>query len=94
MVTEINDPELNELRKEIDELDNQILQLLEERFEVVKKVAERKKQAGLPIRDIKREEIVINSKAEKSGLPEDFVKNLYRSIIDTAIKMEEEEHKQ
>ena len=94
MVTDINDKVLDELRKEIDILDNQILEVIEQRFELVKKVAQRKKETGLPIRDIGREEIVINTKVEKSDLPEKFVRNLYRSMIDTAIEMEKEEYKE
>jgi len=90
-MAEINDQKLNELRKEIDILDNQLLEILEDRFEVVKKVAERKKQAGLPIVDKAREDELIKTKCQKSDLPEEFVTALYRLVIDTAIGMEEEE---
>ncbi len=86
----LNDKQLNEIRKEIDILDNQILELIEERFELVKKVAQTKKKKGLPIRDIAREEEIINNKIQKTDLPEQFVKKLYRLIIDTSIKMEKE----
>ena len=89
----LNDKQLNEIRKEIDILDNQILELIEKRFELVEKVAKTKKEKGLPIRDIAREEEVINSKLQKTDLPEEFVKKLYRLIIDTAIKMEKEKIK-
>ncbi len=89
-MAEIKDKQLTEIRKEIDIMDNQILALMEQRFELVGQVAERKRNAGLPIRDIEREKEVIESKLGKSDLPEDFVRKLYRLIIDTAAKMEGE----
>lgn len=89
----LNDAQLNQIRKEIDILDNQILEMIEARFELVDKVAQTKKKKGLPIRDLAREEEVINSKIQKTDLPEEFVKKLYRLIIDTAIKMEKEKLK-
>jgi chorismate mutase len=89
----LNDEQLNEIRKKIDILDNQILELIEDRFELVEKVAQIKKKKNLPIRDLAREEEILDSKIQKTDLPEKFVKNFYRLLIDTAIKMEKEKIK-
>lgn len=50
---------LHELRKEIDEIDEQIIELLEERVRVAKEIGEIKRELNLPIRDEKREEEVL-----------------------------------
>lgn len=50
---------LHELRKEIDEIDEQIIKLLEERLRIAKEIGEIKRELNLPIRDEKREEEVL-----------------------------------
>lgn len=85
----IRDEQLRELRRQINQVDNQILSLVEARFELAKQVADRKKEAGLPIRDLEREEEVISSKCEKTELNEDFVRKFFRMMIDEVVRMEE-----
>lgn len=92
-MAELKDRELIELREEIDVIDNQILELIEDRFELVEKVAQIKKKKGLPLRDLAREKEVIQSKIQKTDLPSDFVEKLYRLIIDTSISLEKEKIK-
>ncbi len=87
-MVELKDKELAELRREIDIVDNQILELVEDRLELAGEVAELKKKKGMPLRDLAREEEVIKSKCEKTDLPEDFVRKIYRLIIDEAVKLE------
>jgi len=89
-MVDINDNELNEVRKKIDDVDQKILDLVEERFELVNDVARIKKSKGLPIRDLKREEDVIKGKYGLTELPEEFVAKLYRLLIDEAAKQEED----
>lgn len=50
---------LEELRVEIDRIDQQMVQLFEERMQVVAEVMAVKKAAGLPILDASREEAVV-----------------------------------
>ncbi len=49
---------LYELRKRIDEIDEQIIELLEERVRIAKEIGEIKRELNLPIRDEEREEEV------------------------------------
>ena len=51
--------ELEKLRQEIDRLDGNIVPLLLERFEVVRRIGEVKKAAGLPVYNAAREEAVL-----------------------------------
>jgi len=50
---------LNDIRKEIDALDDQIAALLNKRMEIVAKVAEYKKQNNVVITDSKRENEIL-----------------------------------
>ncbi|WP_297123960.1 chorismate mutase [Thermococcus sp.] len=50
---------LHELRKRVDEIDEQIIKLLEERLRIAREIGEIKRGLNLPIRDEKREEEVL-----------------------------------
>ena len=49
---------LDIIRQEIDQIDNQIVKLLEERMHLVEGVVAYKKASGKPILDSKREEVI------------------------------------
>lgn len=50
--------DLDIIRQEIDQIDDQIVQLLEERMHLVEGVVAYKKSTGKPILDTKREEVI------------------------------------
>ena len=50
--------DLDIIRQEIDQIDDQIVKLLEERMHLVEGVVAYKKSSGKPILDTKREEII------------------------------------
>ena len=56
--------DLNEIRKQIDEIDEELMSLFSKRVQFVLKIAKWKKKEGLPVFDEKREEAVL----EKIGL--------------------------
>ncbi len=58
---------LEEIRKDIDEIDKQLLALFLRRMECARRVAEVKKETGSPVFNEQREEEVLNSVAEKAG---------------------------
>ena len=77
-------PEIKEHRRQIDKIDNQILKLLKERFEISKKIGKYKKQNNLPVKNKKREKQLLEknkSKAKDFNLKPDFVKKLFRLIL-------------
>jgi len=85
--------QLEEYRKEIDTIDEELLQILQKRFTVVKKIGKLKKENNTPPLDEARWKIVlekVKEKAKKYSLPEKFVEKLYEEIHETALKMEEE----
>lgn len=52
--------DLDNIRQEIDKIDDQIVQLLEERMHLVEGVVAYKKASGKPILDSKREEVIFD----------------------------------
>ena len=73
---------LEELRKRIDGVDEQICALLKERFDLVKEVGEAKKNLGVNVENKDREQEVIE--AVRNRLPEelkDYAEEIYRTII-------------
>jgi chorismate mutase len=83
---------LNDHRKEIDKIDDQILQLLEKRLTIVKQIADLKNQKNLPIRDTKREAVILENivvKAEKLGLDPKLAKRFFRTVINLSVEVEQ-----
>lgn len=82
---------LEELRKEIDALDHELLNILEKRFAVVKQIGAIKKEHGLSFLDEERWKEVLESKLAKArnlGLSEDFIKKMYEFIHEHALEVE------
>jgi isochorismate pyruvate lyase len=80
-------------RAKIDAQDAQIVALLGERFGVIRDVAKLKAEHGIaPILPERVEQVVQHAreKAEKAGVDPKLVEQIYRIIIDTACKQEEE----
>ncbi|TRW27803.1 chorismate mutase [Criibacterium bergeronii] len=73
--------DLNNLRKEIDKIDDQIVELFLKRMEVSKEIAEIKKTIGKNIFDGKREQEVLDKVSSKSGEMSDYIKQLYKEIM-------------
>ena len=68
--------DLESIRQEIDQIDNQIVKLLEERMHLVEGVVVYKKASGKPILDTKREEAIfekVRSRVEDKRYQETIV---------------------
>ena len=59
--------DLANIRQEIDKIDDQIVQLLEERMHLVEGVVTYKKASGKPILDTKREEVTFEKVKSRVG---------------------------
>ena len=71
--------DLDNIRQEIDKIDDQIVQLLEERMHLVEGVVAYKKASGKPILDTKREEVNFENKKYEDTIVETFSDILKRS---------------
>ena len=82
---------LEEYRKEIDTVDEELLTILAKRFEIVREIGKLKKEKNiLPLDEKRWEEVIkkINSKAKKLNLSNDFIKNMYDEIHKVALMIE------
>ena len=76
--------EIKQLRKKIDEVDEQILQSLSERAEICRCIGLVKEKHGIPIQDYPRENDVyahIREKAAELGLDPYHMEAIYRQIV-------------
>ena len=83
--------ELEDYRKEIDEIDADILNLLGRRFMVVEKVSQHKKKNNIKIvQEDRMKEIYDKAEviAHKKNLDPRFVHSLFELIINEAIRRE------
>ena len=76
------DEELENLRRGIDEIDKEIVYLIGCRVEIARKISEVKRRKGLGITDLKREESVLENVSRCTELNKEFMKKLFKSIID------------
>lgn len=79
---------MQKIRKQITDIDTEIIKLLEQRFELCKKVGEIKRASNLPILDEKREQEVIAGiefTATKYG---EEIKSVFEEIMQQAKNIE------
>ena len=84
--------EIDLLRIEIDDIDQELTKLLERRLNVAKKIAEYKKGRDLPILDESREEVVIQKNIDRLDNPDyaDNVREFYISLMDISKSVQED----
>lgn len=83
---------LTEIRKKIDAIDAQLLELLNARAELVHQIGEIKKKDGLEIYAPEREEQLLQSliARSKGRLPEKSIRAIFREIMSAALALEED----
>ena len=78
---EIND--INDIRKEIDEIDKELVDLYIRRMNCSARVAEYKREHNMPVLDASRERALLNKISELSGSElEGYTRTLYSTILD------------
>jgi|TARA_B100000959_G_scaffold126651_1_gene133004 chorismate mutase/prephenate dehydratase len=77
------DKNVLELRTLLDNIDNNILQLLEERMDIVRQVGDIKLEFNIPIEDIRREEKIIKKlkNISKNNLTKSQLKKIFQTIF-------------
>ena len=84
---------LKPYRVEIDDIDNQIIDLLGKRFDIVRQVGILKTQQGLKIEQTNRVEEVKERNAQRAakyGFPPEVIRQIYTILIDYAHELEYE----
>jgi chorismate mutase-like protein len=83
---------MSDFRQRIDDIDRKIIELLSERFTVVREVGLFKRQHGIPVMQPERVRSVLENRAlqaEQSGLSPELVRQLWILFIEEACRMEE-----
>jgi monofunctional chorismate mutase len=81
---------MEEYRKEINSIDEELVKLLERRFNVVLKIGQYKKENNIPIYDEKREKMVIENcvnRLENKNYSLN-IEDVYKKIMDTCKDLE------
>ncbi|MDR2214888.1 MAG: prephenate dehydrogenase/arogenate dehydrogenase family protein [Nevskiaceae bacterium] len=84
---------LDELRRELDQLDGELLGLIAKRQSISRQVAEAKRATGYPTRDYEREREVIlgvRKRGEQLGVPGDLAEKVMRLLIRSSLTTQEQ----
>jgi chorismate mutase len=87
----LQDPELEALRREIDDIDERILELVSARVRIVLRVGELKRRVGLPVYDPDRERAMLDRLAQRASPPLDLstVRRVFERLIDESRRLEQ-----
>jgi chorismate mutase len=87
----VDDPTLEALRRDIDAIDDRILELVAERVRKVLEVGKYKRQAGLAIYDPERERRMLErlSAAAPHPLERDTVRRIFERLVDESRTLEQ-----
>ena len=82
---------LEQLRSEIDELDDRLLSLLNERAVMAQDIGRAKVESKVPVREADREERVIARilMMNQGPLDDDEVDGIYRQVISACVSVQE-----
>jgi len=87
--------EIEILRKEIDEIDEQLVKLFEKRMELAKKIGDIKKEKGIRVLDSHREEYVIKKAKAQLNNKElsDVLEAFFRNLMNYSKKIQYDDFK-
>jgi chorismate mutase/prephenate dehydratase len=80
--------DLEELRRQLDTVDRELIELIARRLGIVASVGASKAGTGTPVRDVQRERAVLASAAltaRQLGVSEDLIRRIFREIIGHAV---------
>ena len=75
---------IDDLRKEIDLLDDEIMSLLDKRYNITNKIGKLKQEENIVILDTNRESIVLNKTSKYSHSPQ--IESIYKTIMEESKK--------
>jgi len=75
--------QLDSLRTEVDSIDNSIVLLLNKRVNIVYSMMKIKRKLKIPIRDIKREKMIVNRLSHKAkNIPVKVISDIWKIIFE------------
>lgn len=88
----MNSQFIQDLRKEIDAIDTQLLQFLGKRMQHATLIGSYKKEKNIPVVQGNRWQLMLLeavTKGEKEGLNPEFVKKIWNTIHDESVRIQE-----
>lgn len=76
--------DLLDLRKEIDNIDEQLIPLLLKRMRISEQVAKYKVEKGIPVLNAEREQQILDNVAQKCGAQGDTIKTVFSATMDAS----------
>jgi len=79
---------MDEIRKQIKEIDKKQIKLIAERMQLSKKLGQIKKENGLPVKDDKREKELYEfwrGTAKENGVSPELVEKIWELILEESI---------
>ncbi|MDZ7764879.1 MAG: prephenate dehydratase domain-containing protein [Melioribacteraceae bacterium] len=84
---------IDQLRKEINQIDSSIIDLLAKRRDLSKAIIKAKDLNDLPIRDEKREKELLNrliAEGKRKGLENEYIFQIYHEIIENSVRLQQQ----
>ena len=88
--------DIKKIREKIDGVDQKILDLISERFNLLPDILKYKVDNNLPIQDKDREKEILRNKTKKAlalGISPNFVRNLFKKILAESVRIQKENFK-
>lgn len=82
---------LNTLRQQIDQIDNDLLEILSKRMQISKEIGQYKKEHNLTVFQARRHDDVLRSRVQygvNMGMDGDFVKAVYQAIHEESVRLQ------
>lgn len=82
---------LTELRKQIDELDEQLLELLSKRMRISREIGQYKKEHNMPVLQTVRYDEILNKRVSQAvglDMSDDFMKSVLESIHEESVRQQ------
>ena len=84
---------LTELRRQIDEIDNELLAILAKRIRISKEIGQYKKEHNMPVLQTQRYDAILKKHTDVAvnlGINSDFLKNIFASIHEESVRLQVE----
>lgn len=81
---------IGSLRKNIDQIDNKLINLLNERMNCIEEIAKLKETNNMPIYNFKRENFIFNKISSLSLKHEQEISTIYNCILDVSKNFQKE----
>ena len=82
--------DLNEIRKEINSIDEQLVKLFVQRMDCAKAVAEYKKENNIPILNEDREREILDRVSAEGGEYGDYIRAMFAEIMKQSRSLQQE----